>query len=452
MKLFGKNKKKVKDKVSSEIRDESFDTVPSYGRAVLPTNVNNEHTRYKKKVGIYDEHLVYPPIESYVENTTTATNTTTYRKKGKGRKDSIDSSSDDNYRKKKKKHSKQRKTNNSASASSIEENATIPEPVIIVSDVASDPATTTAATTTDATTTAATTTDIGDIGNVGSTSTVHRTYSWSPNYKSRGKITRYGNNDLKSVWLDTIVKSFRIYTKTKMSVLFDQQMNIYPIPDIPDEMRKYDTNIQIVDNDTFTVAQSMYRSRLNPLVLNMACDTRPGGGVDKGSIAQEEDLYRRSNIHLTLNESFIKYPIPDVAVVYSPIVVVFKDKDFIDLGRSFNVSVVSCAALKKPYLHKDKYYDEDYKVMKEKIKLIFKTAYLNGDDSLLLGALGCGAFRNPNKEVANIFRKIMLEYRGVFRQITFAILSGKNNDNFTVFREIILGEGKKKKKSKSLDF
>ena len=65
--------------------------------------------------------------------------------------------------------------------------------------------------------------------------------------------------------------------------------------------------------------------------------------------------------------------------------------------------------------------------MKKKITTIFETAYKRGHDSLVLSALGCGAFRCPAKGIAEIFNEVIQEYDGYFNVILFAIYPGNNN-------------------------
>jgi len=61
----------------------------------------------------------------------------------------------------------------------------------------------------------------------------------------------------------------------------------------------------------------------------------------------------------------------------------------------------------------------------------------------VLGAFGCGAFANPPKHVAEIFRKVIKEFDGYFAEIVFAILDDANGaklsvaGNFSVFAETL---------------
>lgn len=48
--------------------------------------------------------------------------------------------------------------------------------------------------------------------------------------------------------------------------------------------------------------------------------------------------------------------------------------------------------------------------IKNKIRTIFRIGLIHGHDSLVLGALGCGAFRNPPRHVARLFHEVMDEH------------------------------------------
>lgn len=62
------------------------------------------------------------------------------------------------------------------------------------------------------------------------------------------------------------------------------------------------------------------------------------------------------------------------------------------------------------------------------MRTIFRIALANNNDSLVLGAMGCGAFRNPPAHVARIFHEVMdeAEFKNRFKKIVFAILDDHN--------------------------
>jgi len=58
----------------------------------------------------------------------------------------------------------------------------------------------------------------------------------------------------------------------------------------------------------------------------------------------------------------------------------------------------------------------------------------------VLGAFGCGAFRNPAHEVAAIYRDELSARAGAFDVIAFAIFSaGYGPDNYTPFAAVFAG-------------
>ena len=61
-----------------------------------------------------------------------------------------------------------------------------------------------------------------------------------------------------------------------------------------------------------------------------------------------------------------------------------------------------------------------------------------------LSALGCGAFKNPPKHIALLFKSVIYQYAGYFDKICFAIIDDHNtgnqinpHGNFLPFEEIL---------------
>ena len=61
-------------------------------------------------------------------------------------------------------------------------------------------------------------------------------------------------------------------------------------------------------------------------------------------------------------------------------------------------------------------------LLTSRIKRIFEIAAANENEVLILGAFGCGAFRNPPEIVAKVFNKVMSSYLNYFDTIEYAIL------------------------------
>jgi uncharacterized protein (TIGR02452 family) len=217
-------------------------------------------------------------------------------------------------------------------------------------------------------------------------------------------------------------------------------------------------SIKVLNEDCLRVAQNLITEGVkNVCVLNMASDIRPGGGVAKGSRAQEEDIFRRTNISRALdvgnpnlvnkfgkvlypfNKSFSNtkgYKGEDVAIFCKDVVVV-KDENYELLKESFEVDVISVAAIRQPKLEQGKLNSYDEALMMQKIDQIFKIAHLNEANALVLGALGCGAFKNPPEHVSELFKKYMETHNLPFTHIYFAVLSTDDNPNFEIFSKTL---------------
>jgi uncharacterized protein (TIGR02452 family) len=212
--------------------------------------------------------------------------------------------------------------------------------------------------------------------------------------------------------------------------------------------------VRVVKSDTLDAVQSILASnpsnlKIRVAALNMASSLRPGGGVLSGAVAQEETLCMRSTLYASLSNSY--YRLPEDSLIYSPSVLVFRSSSNTDLPKSewYYTDIISCAALRSPDVVRDQdgklVYErgEDRETMVLKVRLILQVAKEKGITHLVLGALGCGAYRNPPEEVAKIFRRAILgdkRKEGItgIEEIVFAIFD--EGENMRVFREVF-GEG-----------
>ena len=74
-----------------------------------------------------------------------------------------------------------------------------------------------------------------------------------------------------------------------------------------------------------------------------------------------------------------------------------------------------------------------------RIRRIFEVVVANGNEVLILGAFGCGAFRNPPEVVAKVFNKVMQEFHGYFDVIEYAVYhTEREKGNFEAFKRFIV--------------
>ena len=216
------------------------------------------------------------------------------------------------------------------------------------------------------------------------------------------------------------------------------------------------TQTGCANEDCLVVAKQLIDQGLNPAVLNLADAYHACGMYNSGSGAQEESLCRASTLSLTLYQYFNKtwagkagVPLRPVSAypmdirfggIYSPGVTVFRDNHetgFALREEPYQTAIISLAALNFKPGHKTNnleycaddggFTPEGKQIMFDKIRTIYRIALLNGHDSLVLGAFGCGVFQLKPELVAQYFKQILDEdeFRGKFHTIVFAMLEGK---------------------------
>jgi uncharacterized protein (TIGR02452 family) len=152
--------------------------------------------------------------------------------------------------------------------------------------------------------------------------------------------------------------------------------------------------------------------------------------VEYGAMAQEEELFRRTNYFLSLDKHF--YPLPPTSVIYTDRVMVIKNAKYELLETPFPVSMIAAAAICNPVLENGQLSQHDTDTTYYMLECVFKSALLHGKDTLILGAIGCGAYRNPPFDIIRIFNSLIETYRGYFKKVVFAVYS-RNDNNFELF-------------------
>lgn len=155
---------------------------------------------------------------------------------------------------------------------------------------------------------------------------------------------------------------------------------------------------------------------------------------------KEGSLYQEHQFMRIVNAQRIDYP----GIIFSNNVKIMKTDDYKVLDEYATIVVITAAA---PDLRYVRCTEEELKAaLKNKIRAILNTAILNGTDILLLGAFGCGAFRNPPQLVADIFSEILnsevvesILYKECFKKTAFVIRtkSNRENKNYDVFNSIV---------------
>ncbi len=254
--------------------------------------------------------------------------------------------------------------------------------------------------------------------------------------------------DRAGIWPRTAAKdgSTVIFPDVK-EVMDAAVMYREPVRLLIDRVTPITTEIRVENKDCVLAAKQLIDAGYNPALLNLADLYTPGGLVEYGSGAQEENLCRRSNLILSLYQfsasrvrqypdlglvtATDQYPMDEhFGGIYSGIVTFFRGSEscgsLLD-EEPVNIPVISVAAISGPRIGADGLMlPEETAVTLDKVRTIFRIGAIQGHDSLVLSALGCGAFANPPAHIAKLFHQVILEdeFRQAFRLIDFAILDG----------------------------
>ncbi|KAL2756447.1 hypothetical protein ACRALDRAFT_1063613 [Sodiomyces alcalophilus JCM 7366] len=232
------------------------------------------------------------------------------------------------------------------------------------------------------------------------------------------------------------------------------------------------TTIRIVNADTINAALDLAAAQngtscARVAILNLASNRSPGGGWRKGSLAQEEALCYRSSLYLSLHQRHYPFDSPLMGLYTPDMLVIRSDmpsghKLLVPDVAVSDLPVLSCltvAALRRPEVREVQVQTaaagqtaterrvvfarpQDRETTKGKMRLCLRMAASRGHGSLVLGALGCGAFGNPPREVALCWREVLGEAEfagGWWEAIVFAVLDLKREGNFDVFEDVLGG-------------
>ncbi len=211
-----------------------------------------------------------------------------------------------------------------------------------------------------------------------------------------------------------------------------------PNPVIPDgeSVRGSRRTVFEVTGESSTVAARRLAGEpaLGPVaVLNFASARNPGGGYVRGAKAQEEALCRASALYETLLEAPEYYQVHRAGrstfytdrVIHSPGVPVFRDDRGELLETPFRAGFLTSPAPNAGTIRRQEpeRAREIPAALTRRAGRVLEVAALHGYGALVLGAWGCGVFRNDPEVVAQAFRRGLTgRFAGTFEHVVFAVL------------------------------
>lgn len=220
-------------------------------------------------------------------------------------------------------------------------------------------------------------------------------------------------------------------------------------------------HVQVVAGDWGAVTQALtMRHGACFAVLNMANAYVPGGAYVEGAPAQEENIFRRTDCHFHVRSTEYDEAMDSYRPEMTDLINAANGSVYLDTKRPrtcirgpedrtrenlgyrwlasdeiFPFYELRAAAQD---LRDGSGFDPDE--ARRRIAAQLDTLVHGGVDHAVLGASGCGAFRNPPREVAQIYKEEIHSRRNDFAVIAFAILSaGYGPDNAKYFLDAFAG-------------
>lgn len=210
-----------------------------------------------------------------------------------------------------------------------------------------------------------------------------------------------------------------------------------------------DTEYILSPKRTFEAASAYKGSKT--AVLNFA-NNQAIGGKPFSSKAQEESLCRCSTLlpcleamedsfYVKHRNAFDRHELDfkgNDDIIYTPDVVVFKTDErtnpikpqIMPENDWYKVNVITCAAPDLRGHHKPANYTS---VIESRIKRILDVAAREDNEVLILGAWGCGAFKNDSNVVAKTFKKFLRNYNFKIVEFAMSTLPSSNSPFFNYF-------------------
>lgn len=211
---------------------------------------------------------------------------------------------------------------------------------------------------------------------------------------------------------------------------------------------KFDCRIEVWNCSTIEALQKLNGSAKTG-ILNFASAKNPGGGFLGGASAQEESLARSSSLYAALSKDRSMYEynrsrttlLYSDYLIYSPETIFWFDDEGNYLPELLVVDVITSPAPNRGAILQNNWKDELEllpEVFKERIMQVLSVAYKHECDTLILGAWGCGVFRNEPADVAAYFDEVIRGYfRSAFKHIVFAIYDrSKDGANMKAFENM----------------
>lgn len=193
------------------------------------------------------------------------------------------------------------------------------------------------------------------------------------------------------------------------------------------------TRVEVTEETSVSAIRRLVVERgLDTLCLNFASAKNPGGGFLGGAEAQEESLARASALYASLLSQRGYYAANRAShtafytehMIYSPRVPLFRDDSGALLERPHFAAFLTAPAVNAGVIRarEPERTPEIAGVMRRRVARVLAVALASGHRGLVLGAWGCGVFRNDPALIAGLFAEALeTTFRDCFEHVVFAV-------------------------------
>ncbi len=216
------------------------------------------------------------------------------------------------------------------------------------------------------------------------------------------------------------------------------------------------TSFEVTNETTLHAASRLVNQQgiEKVLCLNFASGKNPGGGFLRGTQAQEESLARATGLYTCIAQMTDMYDanrnlgsaLYTDDMIYSPQVPVIRDDSDNFLDKPFLVSILTAPAVKVGEVREKGNQEEIDRIestMFARTEKLLSIAAIGGYKVLVLGAWGCGVFKNNPENVARYFYHHLVENPQLncfFEKVAIAVLDNSiDGATINIFRSIFSG-------------
>ena len=230
------------------------------------------------------------------------------------------------------------------------------------------------------------------------------------------------------------------------------------VTSLPPITTRHATRIEVTGETTGLALRRLVVDESVPHVcaLNFASAKNPGGGFLGGAKAQEEDLARVSALYVTLLRKPAYYETNRATrsmiytdhAIYSPAVPCFPARETSKPSRDeslalrevpFEAAIITMPAPNAAEHRKREGAPEEVDAaLDRRVAMVLGMARVHAHRTLVLGAWGCGVFRNDPMKVATYFAKWLSApaFEGAFERVVFAVYDRPEGANRAAFDRV----------------